>query len=250
MRKFKIHPSFFIVFIILILIGLIKELLLILACFTIHELGHFFFIKLFKRRIDSIDIYPFGGVLIFENKNDFIYKGLLISFGGVLFNFIFFLISKMLHFHTLSFINIIFIYINILPLYPLDGGNIFILLLSYFIPNKLAKKIVMVLSILFTVMIVIFCLSFFESFVSWMFISFIIVSSIKGIIYLNQEHEKLILIKYLSPNNNFKKYKTRFWTTNLVDSLFIERVLEFDFSSFSVSEKDVLDKYYKNKKRL
>ena len=250
MKKIKIHPSFFIFIILAFVVGLQKELLLVLISFLVHEIGHYFIIKIFKMNINSIDVYPFGGILIYENKNDFIYKGLLISLGGVIFNFIFYLIALLLGFHSLMFLNLFFIVINLLPLYPLDGGNITILFLSYFLPYKIARKIAFILSIVFTVLLSLLLINYLDSLFSWIFISFIIFNSIKGLIYLDKEYEKLVLIKYLSPNYNFKKYKTKFWTNNLVDSLFHQRILEFDFSTFTVSEEEVLRKFYINKKRL
>jgi hypothetical protein len=140
--------------------------------------------------------------------------------------------------------------INILPLYPLDGGNITMLLFSYFLPYKIARRIVFILSIIFTIIFALVFINYLDSLFAWIFISFILFNSLKGLLHLNREYEKLVLIKYLSPNYNFKIHKTKFWTTNLVDSLFHQRILEFDFKTFSVSEEEVLRTFYKNKKRL
>jgi stage IV sporulation protein FB len=73
MKKFKFHYSFLILLLFSFFLGLIKEMVLIIFVLMIHEIGHLLFILLFKNSISNIIIYPFGGVINYELKNDFIY---------------------------------------------------------------------------------------------------------------------------------------------------------------------------------
>ena len=56
MKKFSIHYSFFLLILIGILIGLIKEILQMIIVILIHEIGHLVFIKLFKFKLEKINI--------------------------------------------------------------------------------------------------------------------------------------------------------------------------------------------------
>ena len=94
MKKYSINYTFVVLMLFAILLGLAKEFFLILFCLILHETGHLIFIKLFKYKINKITLYPFGGVIIYENKNDFIFKSVLICLGGILCNFLFYMLFK------------------------------------------------------------------------------------------------------------------------------------------------------------
>ena len=111
MKKIRIHPLFLIVVFLLILLGLWKELSLILFTLTIHELGHLFFINILDYDFYTLNLMAFGGVLSYKEKNDFLYKSLLISLGGIWFNLFFYILFYLLGFLSLSNINLLFVFI-------------------------------------------------------------------------------------------------------------------------------------------
>ena len=151
MKKYNFHYSFIAMLIFAIMIGLLKEILFILLTLSLHEFGHLLFLKMFNYRIDKITFFPLGGVIVYENKNDFIYKSLFITFGGIFINFVFYMLFKLFGLVLLSKINLYFLVINLIPIYPLDGGGILFLLLSMFIPYKTSKYVIHYFSLLLSV---------------------------------------------------------------------------------------------------
>ena len=84
--KVRIDYSTYILVLIGLLSGYIKNIMIILVIVLVHELGHVFFFSLFKMDIESIVIYPFGGVSKVNKKiHERIYKDILISLGGIIF---------------------------------------------------------------------------------------------------------------------------------------------------------------------
>ena len=246
MKKIKIHFLFLVLLLFAFMIGLVKEMFFILICFTIHELGHYFFINLFKYKVSNITIYPFGGIINYQEKNDFIYKTILIMCGGVLFNLIFVFVFNIIGFKMLAQINFYFFLINILPINPLDGGKILILLLSLFLPNRLSKIIVYILSI---VLIIFFMFIFkLDGLYFYFVFAMLLKENVFSIINVKKEYKKFVLLKHLNPNDKLKIKETKFWINNPIESLFIGRNMIFDYETFKVSEEDILKRYYKTKK--
>ena len=89
LNKIYIHPLTYIILFILLHEGLIRYALVISLVLLVHELGHLFFIKIFKRKISIIKILPFGSLIKLDtNLSNYIYEDILISLGGVLFQII------------------------------------------------------------------------------------------------------------------------------------------------------------------
>ena len=96
MKKFKIHPMFLILIILSFMMGFGSDLFKIIFVLIIHECGHLVFLNIFKFKINDVCFYPFGGIINYEFKNDFLYKEFMISFGGVLLNFLFYIVMLFL----------------------------------------------------------------------------------------------------------------------------------------------------------
>ena len=151
LHKFKINNYTYLFLLICALCGYIKNIIIIFILCLVHELGHVFFIKLFKYRIVSIELFPFGGFTIIDKKiNTSINKDILISFGGILFQLITFLVVYLfkdafnnITYNLIIYYNFILMMFNLIPIIPLDGNNIIHLLLekifsyqvSYFLYN-------------------------------------------------------------------------------------------------------------------
>ena len=75
-KKIKISYYTYLFFLIGFFCGYLKNLLIIFIICFIHELGHAFFIKLFKYEIVKIEILPFGGyTLINKRINEPFFEG-------------------------------------------------------------------------------------------------------------------------------------------------------------------------------
>ncbi|MCI9279622.1 MAG: hypothetical protein HFJ02_02335 [Bacilli bacterium] len=142
--KFKINSLTYLIFLSFLLTGFIKNILLIFLIVVVHELGHFFFLNYFSYEVEKIEIYPFGGVTT-TNKyiNSPINKDLIIYFGGVFFQLLLFLVfyflfkKNWIHDNTFSLFqmyNQSILFFNLLPIRPLDGGEILQLLLQKWLP--------------------------------------------------------------------------------------------------------------------
>lgn len=144
MKKFKFDFSFF------ILLGLISLspkqhiILKLLFCLFIHEVGHLFFILLFRYRIKQLRLSVFGFFLSLDHTQEFFFKDILIYSGGILFNLLCFLCIPDA---TIKKMSLILICFNSLPGYPLDGFNIGKALLSYLFPYHYALNSIGIISL-------------------------------------------------------------------------------------------------------
>lgn len=244
MKKFKIHYSFLLLLLFSFFLGLIKEMFLIIFVLLIHEIGHLLFIILFKNSISNIIIYPFGGVINYELKNDFIYKELLITLGGVLFNLFFYSLFKLLNLELLSNINFLFIIVNLIPIHPLDGSRILTLILSINLPYYLSKIICLIVSLILSLILFIYFVINQSGFYYMFLTLFLIRINILSIIKIKKEYHMFLLLKYLNPNLRLKDKMTTLFTYNPIKNIFYGTNTIFNFKSFIVKEEVVLRKYF------
>ncbi|MDE6414696.1 MAG: hypothetical protein K2K48_04715 [Anaeroplasmataceae bacterium] len=145
MKRFKIDYSFLILVCIISLSPKQAIIVKLFLCLFIHELGHLFFIYIFKYKIERLKLSIFGFFLKLENTKEEFYKDFIIYFGGILFNFVSYLIIPD---ETMRKINLILIVFNSLPIYPLDGFNIIKTFASYILPYRFVLKLMSTLSLL------------------------------------------------------------------------------------------------------
>lgn len=157
-RLIHIHPILIIFIFISLITGTFVHLFILFAIVIIHEIGHFLAASYYKWRIHSIVLWVFGGVMKTEEAgNRPIKEDIIVTVAGplqhgIIFLFIFSLAS--LDMIPLSIIqtayqyNTILFLFNLLPIYPLDGGKLLFLILSYFIPFKQAHRFTIYFSII------------------------------------------------------------------------------------------------------
>lgn len=165
-NKIEINPLTIGVLLIGFLTGYIKYMIFIFMIVFIHELGHITISKIFKRKITSIEILPFGGLTKLDSSiSENIFEDLLISSGGFLFQtilgFIIILLEKnsLISYKTFSFIstyNTLIIIFNMIPICPLDGYKIFKLITELFIPFNLTFKLCTIVSLLILIISLIY----------------------------------------------------------------------------------------------
>ncbi len=146
LTKFKINNATYLLIFTFLITGYIKNIILILIIVLFHELGHIFFLKKLDYTIDEVIIYPFGGLTKTSKLiNTPINQDLLIYSGGVIFqiilSFIFYFLFKLNLITSLTFklflnYNFSILLFNLLPIKPLDGGEIMSLLIAKKYPFK------------------------------------------------------------------------------------------------------------------
>ncbi len=163
-NKLKLHSLTIVLFLVGFLTGYIKYLLMIFIIVIVHELGHVIMAIIFKRKIESLTLLPFGGLLkMYSIQSTSIFEDLLISIGGILFQLLLAVALYLLHFNNLIEQNIfefmnsynkMIIAFNLIPICPLDGYKMTKLLMELLFPFKLTFKISFVLSSMILIFII------------------------------------------------------------------------------------------------
>ncbi|WP_342469079.1 site-2 protease family protein [Ureibacillus sp. FSL K6-3587] len=151
MMRMTIHPLFLPLLFGLILYGNVSYYALILSSLLIHELGHLLVAWLLGVKVERCVIMPYGGEI--ELKGGYAlspHKQLLISIGGPVATFCCMLMAPFLDpllAKPLIKIQMVLLLINLIPVWPLDGGRIVFSLILIF--SKKAKTYELFLAISF-----------------------------------------------------------------------------------------------------
>lgn len=138
-------------FILIISASLIFEnynLIYILLFSALHELGHILLLYLLGGNADSVTI-AYYGIGLKHSSNLSYGREITFLLGGIAVNLIFAL------FDIYRDINLSLFMINALPIYPLDGGRVFKLLLCRWFDIALSDKLLTVSGIVFITLIII-----------------------------------------------------------------------------------------------
>lgn len=159
LKKIPIHPSFLLLFLWFVFFKNILSFIIFFLVVCAHELGHYFVAKKLGYRLNSFYIAPYGVNLNYKEKI-FSYKDeILIALAGPIVNIflsilcvaLWWIFPQLYHnFHEFVFESMILALVNLLPCYPLDGGRIFVGILSNNMPRKKAIKIVYSLNYIFS----------------------------------------------------------------------------------------------------
>ena len=155
---FKINLFTYIFLILSMLAGYFRDIFLVFIILVVHELGHFFLMKVMNIEVNSITIYPYGGMIksnMLVNTNSF--KVILISLGGILYQLLLWIIIYILFniglvnsfYYDLFFkYNLYIIIFNLIPIYPLDGYKIVNSFFELFISFKHSIYISFIINII------------------------------------------------------------------------------------------------------
>lgn len=174
LKKIPIHPTFYFFVLWFVFTGGFVEFLTFTCVLFIHEFGHFFISKKCGYTLDKFYIAPYGACLNYKEKqfdrNDEIKIALAGPFANIFSAFFFIAlwwIFPQLYSYSYLFVeeSLFLAIFNLLPAYPLDGGRVFVAIVSSKIGrNKAVQRVILfnfIFSILFFVM---FVLSWFHSF--------------------------------------------------------------------------------------
>ncbi len=164
LKKIKINNWTWVFVLIALLCGYIKNIFIVFIICLFHELGHVFFIRLFKYKIIKIELFPFGGWTIIDKRiNSSITKDIIISVGGfinqiILFLFIYSLRDylSVITYNLIYNYNFIILIFNILPIVPLDGYQIIHLLLEKYFSYYKAYILSYIVSLLSLIIFIIY----------------------------------------------------------------------------------------------
>lgn len=215
-----IHISIILLTIIFIIYDNYNILIIAFLFVFIHECAHYITAKLLKYNINSLEIFPFGGVLKINESiivNPF--HEILISIAGPLSNIVFaFIFNNIIKINNIGNYNLLLECIeinlmigifNLLPIIPLDGGRIVRAYLSMVLGYRKSVKIIMIISK--TLCILLFCLGIY------LYTSYklnIIVSILAMYIYFivckEKEMSFYILLNQVIQKKKTKNSKTKF----------------------------------------
>ena len=162
LKKFPIHPSFILLFLWFIIFKNFLSFVIFSLVVCSHELGHYFVARKLGYKLDSFYIAPYGVNLNYKEKIFGCKDEVLIALAGPLVNIFLSILCVALwwifpalyhNFYEFVFESMMLALINLLPCYPLDGGRIFVGVLSNNMPRKKAIKIVYSLNYIFSFII-------------------------------------------------------------------------------------------------
>lgn len=158
LSKFKVDNSTYLLILFAFLAGYLKNISIILVIVIIHEFGHILFFKLFNIEIIKIVLYPFGGMTYINKRiHTRVYKDILISLGGIIFQIILlgfiyclFINSLIVYSTFLLFFkyNLSIIVFNLVPIIPLDGSKLFFAFFTKFFSFKKSYRLMVILGFL------------------------------------------------------------------------------------------------------
>ena len=132
--KFRLHPVLIPLFLFLIITGNLSVYALIFISLLIHEAGHLIAAKTLGMRVRSCTIMPYGGELVIpgrltSGRKDRMYLAL----GGPTATVVLLLIAIIISFpgnEVVVRIQFFLLALNLLPILPLDGGQVLLAILE------------------------------------------------------------------------------------------------------------------------
>lgn len=140
------------------------ELAIIFIIVFIHEMGHYTMAKIYRWRIRKIMLWAFGGVMETEEHGTHTMKeDFFVTIAGPLQHFpiylcLFFfmeigLLNEAIYTTAITYNTVILLF-NLLPIWPLDGGKLLFILLSFKLPYRLAFDSVLLLSMILSFILI------------------------------------------------------------------------------------------------
>ena len=232
---------------LLFLCGYLKIGIIIFLIVLFHELGHIFFIKLFKYKIINVTLYPFGGITkIDKDINTPLNKELLIACGGIIFQLILFIIIYLLPINIITK-NLLYKYnmsillFNMLPIIPLDGSIIINSLLNKIFSYKVSYYLYIIISIIFSIFYLLF--NYWYSLNNYLIVSLFIIKTYYAIKNYKYLKTRFLLERYL----NKYEYKYISTKTGDLDILKIDTYQYFKENNKIVSEYSKLKEMFDTK---
>jgi stage IV sporulation protein FB len=198
-----VHPTLWLFFIIALVTGTFIQFAIIITIVFIHELGHYVAARYYKWRIQKIILWVFGGIMVTdEHESRPLKEEFIVTIAGPLQHIIIFIFLYLLHdfeivslyvFEEAMFFNGIILLFNLLPIYPLDGGKICKVIVSYFLPFRRSFQLVLLISFIVCILFMITQLFVFPfTLTATLVIVFLIIE-----VYKHWKHEYFTFMRFL-----------------------------------------------------
>ncbi|MDM5334655.1 hypothetical protein QUF56_15565 [Ureibacillus composti] len=159
MRRMIIHPLFLPILFSMVMYGNISYYALILSSLIIHEVGHMIAAWTVKVKVERCVIMPYGGEIELVGGQSLPpKKQLIIALGGPIATLICIAITPLLDplfADPFLKIQLILLAINLVPIWPLDGGRVVLSLILIFSPKARNYEMFLAISLLLISLIVV-----------------------------------------------------------------------------------------------
>lgn len=244
--KVKIHPLFYIFGFLAVITGLFREFLTFTLIIIFHELGHIIGGFLFKIYPKQVNIYPFGGLTIFQMKiNIELYKEFVIALSGPIFQIITFLLFKNVFGTNFTKYNLFLLIFNLLPIYPLDGSKLLNCLINKITSFKISFYVVIYISIISTFL---FLFLVFYRHLSFTWILILALLFIK--ILEERKNFKLLFNKFLWERYNYKLTFKKEKLIKKINQMHRDYKHLFKINHYLLNEEEILKKRFDFKDKM
>lgn len=243
MKIIKLDYTTIYLLLIYFLCGYIRIGIMILFIVFMHEMGHVIVSKLFKYKLISVVIYPFGGITkIQKDINTSVDKEIILAISGILMQMILGLFVKLINIHDYQLfykINTSIMFFNLLPIIPLDGSIILKSILNKFFSFKMSLKLYIIISIICIFMYIFF--NYKYNINNYLIIGLFIYKIYKEIKEYKYIYNKFLLERFLHD------YKFKYISTKKgnLDILKLDTYQYFKDGSSILSEKELLKRRFK-----
>lgn len=194
--KFRLHPILLPLFLFLLISGNVSTYTLIFVSLLIHELGHLIAARATGMHVRSCTIMPYGGELVIPGRNTARRKNrIAVALGGPAATITLLTLAILMPFPGAELfirIQLALLALNLLPVLPLDGGQVLSALLERKGTEYSTRAAMLVHSIIFYI-VVIFTLSFsFPATMPYLFLAlFLLIQNIAAFRF--RKYEKAFL---------------------------------------------------------
>ena len=139
MFKIKINPLWIVLLFILSYFDNMHIIIMYFIFLLLHEMGHMYMARFLGYKFDTIDFMPYGLGLKTNTTYISVKNDILISIAGPIVNLTFIILIVVLwwaipisYYYTkdMFYINISILILNVLPIFPLDGGRVIMVLIK------------------------------------------------------------------------------------------------------------------------
>lgn len=251
LKKVNFNISFLFILLAAFVTGLFKEIIIFASIIIVHEIGHLLIGMLFKKEVESVSFYIFGGYIKFKGYvNTSFFEDFMIGIGGFLSQFTYYLL--MVLFYKLNIITYVYFSLfqnycmgiflfNLIPIYPLDGAVFMELIFMKLLPFKTAHKLVLYASV-FIAFVVFFLSIYYSLAINYLLIIVLIIKQI----YVEYKDHDLIFNKFLLERllYDFKFRKKHIFKHNKFTKMYKGRSHTFKDKYIYRSEKQMLKKKF------
>ncbi len=206
-NKIVIHPSFLFFLYLSLFTGYAIEAIIFALIIFIHEFAHLVVGSLFGVTLRQINLTGIGGIIELENTPGGI-KDIIISLAGPLANGIIIIVLSIIKkrvpdstYATLYQFNIVMIFVNLVPIYPLDGYRVLKALMLCVFDDEYTMDCMLYLSLILIAIVSILCY-IFQFHLGFLIIIFLLYKILK----LGNNREYYRLKKYSFLNGAIYKY--------------------------------------------